>query len=88
MDLAGPSQPLAHWNPTGTFWAKERTSPSLSNNLLIVLATSITTVAEEDFLPMLSNISDMLEVSNQMLPIPTLPRTDSASSEDKLQLDM
>ena len=62
VDHAGLSPPSELWSPTGTFWEKERTWPSLNSNLLTVLEISTITAAMEVFLPMLSNISDMLAV--------------------------
>ena len=74
-------------NPTGTFSEKAKTSLSQSNNSLTVPETLIITDAVEVFLPMPSNTLDMSEVLKLMLPIPTLPRTELAFSENQLLLD-
>ena len=87
VDLAGLSPPSDLWNPTGTSSERERTLPSLNNNLLIALVILITTDAKEVFLLTPSNILNMLEVSNLMLPIPTPLRMDNVFSEDKSLLD-
>jgi len=80
-DHAGPSPLLDLCNPTGTFLEKERTLPSQSSNLLIVLVILIIMDAMEVFPLMPSNTSSMQVDSNLTSPIHTLPRMDSVFSD-------
>jgi hypothetical protein len=87
-DHAGLSQLLVPCNLIGTSSAKVKMLLFLNNNSLIVLETSITTDAKEDFHPMRSSILDMLEELNQIWLIHTQPRMVNAFTDHRLLSDM
>lgn len=71
---AGRSLQLELWSPTGTFLEKERTLPSLNNNLLTVQVLLTITDAMVGFLPTPSNTLDTMEVLSPIRLILMLPK--------------